>query len=101
MKLSKNVNNKKCAPKLILFQEKNLNNFDRKNWLWKSEFCYFLQLSCKYLYVCTQSLKLFYWAVFCPLASATVCNESWAILRFQSDYILEQLKYQSKKIIDI
>ena len=41
MKFSKNVNNKKHAPKLIFFNEKKLRKiriiFDLENWLWKSE----------------------------------------------------------------
>ena len=41
LKFSKNVNNKKCAPKLIFFNEKKLRKiriiFDIENCLWKSE----------------------------------------------------------------
>ena len=41
MKFSKNVNNKKHAPKLIFFIEKKMGKiwiiFDIKNWLWNSE----------------------------------------------------------------
>ena len=37
--LSKNVNNKKCAPELIFFNEKKLRKiqiiFDIENWLWR------------------------------------------------------------------
>ena len=40
--LSKNVNNKRYAPKLVLFIEKRLRKirmiFDIENWLWKSNF---------------------------------------------------------------
>ena len=40
--LSKNVNNKKCAPNLIFFNEKKMRKiqiiFDIENWLWKSNF---------------------------------------------------------------
>ena len=46
--LSKNVNNKKCAPTLIFFNEKKLRKiqiiFDIENWLWKSEISTFGQL---------------------------------------------------------
>ena len=46
LKLSKNVNNKKCAPKLIFLNEKKLRKiriiFDVENWRWKSEFLQFL-----------------------------------------------------------
>ena len=37
MMLSKNVNNKKCAPKLVFFNEKKWERFgwfDIENWLW-------------------------------------------------------------------
>ena len=48
MKFSKNVNNRKCAPKIIFFYEKNFRKiqiiFDFENWLWKSEFCNLGQL---------------------------------------------------------
>ena len=41
MILSKNVNNKKSAPKLIFFNEKKMRKiriiFDIENWLWKSK----------------------------------------------------------------
>ena len=46
--LSKNVNNKKCPPKMILFHEKKIRKFriifDVENWLWKSEIGTFGQL---------------------------------------------------------
>ena len=49
MMLSKIVNNKKCAPKLILFNEKKIekdsDDFDIENWLWKSNFGTFWQLA--------------------------------------------------------
>ena len=42
MILSKNVNNKKCAPKLVFFYEKKLRKtqmiFDIENSFWKSNF---------------------------------------------------------------
>ena len=46
MKFSKNVNNKRCAPKLIFFNEKKILRkiriiFDIENWLWKLEICIF------------------------------------------------------------
>ena len=48
LKFSKNVNNKKCAPKLIFFNEKKLRKiqiiFDIENWLWKSEIVNFRSL---------------------------------------------------------
>ena len=41
MKFSKNVNNRKYAPKLLFFTEKKLKKiqiiFDLENWLWKLE----------------------------------------------------------------
>ena len=59
MKLSKNVNNKKCAPKLILFNEKKIGKiriiFDIENWLWKSKFCNFWQRLLNW----TQDLNIF------------------------------------------
>ena len=46
--LSKNVNNKKCAPKLIFLSENKLRKiriiFDIENWLWKSNFGTFWHL---------------------------------------------------------
>ena len=43
MKLSKNVNNQKCAPQMIFFDEICFRKiwilFDIENWLWKSDFC--------------------------------------------------------------
>ena len=43
LNFSKNVNNKKCAPKMILFNEIFFRKIriilDIENWLWKSEFC--------------------------------------------------------------
>ena len=40
--LSKNINNKKCSPKLIFFNGKKMRKilmiFDIENWLWKSNF---------------------------------------------------------------
>jgi hypothetical protein len=49
MILSKNVNNKKCAPKWVFFNEKTLRKirmiFDIKNGLWKSNFGTFWQLT--------------------------------------------------------
>ena len=43
--LSKNVTNKKCAPKFVFFHENKFRKFfDLKNWLWKSNFCTFWHL---------------------------------------------------------
>ena len=48
LKLSKNVNNKTCDPKLILFNEiffrKIRTIFDVANWLGTSEFCDFFKI---------------------------------------------------------
>ena len=48
MKFSKNVNNKRHAPRLIFFNEKKLRKiriiFDLENWLWKSEIVIFRSL---------------------------------------------------------
>ena len=47
--LSKNVNNKKCAPKFIFFNEKKFRKiqmiFDIENWLWMWNFGTFWQLA--------------------------------------------------------
>ena len=49
--LSQNVNNKKCAPKLVFFNEKKKRkiqmNFYIENWLWKSNFGTFWKLTIK------------------------------------------------------
>ena len=59
LKFSKNANNRKCAPKIIFFNEFFLRKiwifFDVENWLWKSEFCHFWQL----LFNWVQDLKTF------------------------------------------
>ena len=48
MILSKNVNNKKCAPKYEKKIRTDLFDFDMENWLWKSKFNNFL-LVCWFL----------------------------------------------------
>ena len=56
--------------------------FDVANWLWKSEFCNFQQLLCKF----TQDLKkilgssLTFTLKEGPVRCAKVCNKSWVIL---------------------
>ena len=48
MILSKNVNNKKCATKLVFFNEKKMRKIrivDIENWLWKSNFGTFWQFA--------------------------------------------------------
>ena len=49
VELSKNVNTKKCAPKLVFFNEKKMRKiqmiFEIGNWLWKSNFGTFWQLA--------------------------------------------------------
>ena len=49
MILSKNVFNKKCGPELVFFNEKKWRKirmiFDLENWLWKSNFGTFWQLT--------------------------------------------------------
>ena len=61
LKLPKNVNNKKCGPKIKFFNEKKFRKiriiFDIENWLWKSEFCHFWQLLLNW----SQDLKSFWW----------------------------------------
>ena len=48
LEFPKNVNNKRCAPKIKFFNENKCRKiriiFDTENWLWKSEFCHFWQL---------------------------------------------------------
>ena len=47
--LSKKINNKKCAPVLLFFNKKIIeedsDDFDIENWLWKSNFGTFWQLT--------------------------------------------------------
>ena len=79
MKLSKNVNNKKCAPNWYCSLKKIFRKFwlifDLKKWLWKSDFCNFWQLLCK----CTHDLIfLLGWLLALsikegPVKCATVC----------------------------
>ena len=68
LKFSKNVNNKKCTPKLILFNENFFGKFriicDIENWLWKSKFCNFWQCLLNWM----QDLKIFYRADYFPWA---------------------------------
>ena len=84
--MSKNVNNRKAAPKLIFFNEKIFRKirtiFDVENWLWKSEFCNFQQLLRKI----TQYIKKLLGSSLAfslkedPVRCAKVCDKSWVIL---------------------
>ena len=65
--LSKNANNKKCAPKLIFINEKKMKKkhmiFDIENWLCNSNFGTFWHLSIKSI-LNSQNSKVFFGYVY-------------------------------------
>ena len=80
MKFSKNVNNKKHAPKLIFFNEKKKLRkiriiFDIENWLWKSEIGNFRSLDLEQCW----STKIFFMKK-CYF-SLIWCESWWKILK--------------------
>ena len=70
LRFSKHVNNKKCAPKLIFFNEKKKIRkiwmiFDIGYWLWKSEFCKLLRTrsSSYQKYICLEFTHLYTYCI--------------------------------------
>jgi hypothetical protein len=62
LKFSKNVNNKKHAPKMIFFNEKKYGKiriiFDIENWLWKSEIGTFRSLDLERTLIYQKTFKM-------------------------------------------
>ena len=77
----KYVNNKKCAPKLVFFNEKMRKIqmiFDIENWLWKSNFGTFWQLAIN------PKLNNFLWV--CWFLSKNLSNFVSPIWKLQNPY---------------
>ena len=90
--LSENFDNKKCAPKLVFFNEKKLRKiqmiFDIENWLWKSNFGTFWHLP---HYTNSQNSIIFFWYVdFYPLLK----NSTTRIT------ILDMIQFANKSDLD-
>ena len=105
MKFSKNVNNKKHAPKLIFFNEKKKLRkiriiFDIENWLWKSEIGNFRSLDLEWVLI----YQNFFFMKKCYLSLnwATIwCGSCWKILKWHlncSTYTIISKVFQKWKI---
>ena len=103
--MSKNVNNRKAAPKLIFFNEKKIRKiwtiFDVENWLWKSEFCNFQQLLPKFTKDLKKSLgsSLAFTLKEGPVRCVKVWNKSWVILC--SNYLYQYNAHLDKQRVMI
>ena len=91
MKFPKNVNNKRCAPKIEFFKEKKFRKiriiFDIENWLWKSEIRIFQPPPAKRILICQKNFfygkVLFSTQLSCHLMRKLL-KKSWMVSSVQS-----------------